>query len=81
MITPKNITKKQAARLLTLIERETRCEIMARLGRFDNLEFMDYALKQRKYQDRIRELIFGTSNILQLAQDWGMIRRKQKRRG
>lgn len=80
MITPKNITKKQAARLLKLIERETRCEIMTRHGRFDNLEYMDYAIKQIKFKNKIRKLVFGTSNILELGYKWKLIKKKKRSR-
>jgi len=77
MITPDNITRKQARKLIILLERETRCEIMARFGRFDNLEFAEYSKKQQEYKDKIREKLFGTSNILELGEQWGMIKRRK----
>ena len=85
-ITARNITRKQAQQLLALIERETRCEIMARFGRFDNLEFAEYAKRQMEYKDRIRKMVFGDSNILNLGEKWGMLRdgkriRRKKRKG
>lgn len=80
MLTPKNITKKQAARLLKLIERETRCEIMARFGRFDNLDFADYAAKQIEFKHKIHKLVFGTSNILELGYKWKLIKKKKRSR-
>ena len=81
-ITPETITKKQAKKLVKLLEREARCEVMARLGRFDNLEYADYAMKQIEYKNKIRKMLFGTSEIIQLAKMWGMAkhgRRKRKR--
>ncbi|KON32544.1 hypothetical protein AC477_02850 [miscellaneous Crenarchaeota group-1 archaeon SG8-32-1] len=81
MIKPETITKKQAKRLVELLEREARCEVMARLGRFDNLEYADYAMKQIEFKNRIRKMLFGTSEIIQLAEMWGMAKRgKQKRK-
>lgn len=80
MITPETITRKQAKKLVKLLEREARCEVMARLGRFDNLEFADYAIKQIGYKDKIREMLFGTSNIAELAKKWKMLKYKRKRK-
>lgn len=79
MITPETITRKQARKLVILLERETRCEIMARFGRFDNLEFAEYAKRQQEYKDKIREKLFGTSNILELGERWGMIKKHKKK--
>ena len=80
MIKPETITRKQAKRLVKLIERETRCEIMARLGRFDNLEFADYAMKQIEFKDEIRRMLFGESELVQLAERWGMLKKKKTKR-
>ena len=72
MIKPETITRKQAKRLVQLCEREARCEVMARLGKFNNLEYAEYAIKQIEYKNKIRKLLFGTSNIVELADMWGM---------
>jgi hypothetical protein len=80
MITPETITRKQARKLVILLERETRCEIMARFGRFDNLEFAEYAKRQQEYKDKIRKKLFGTSNILELGERWGMIKKKKSKK-
>lgn len=82
MITKDNITKKKALKLLKLLEYETRCEIIARFGRFDNLEFGEYAVRQIEYKNKIRELVFGTSDLVVLGTQWKLIsdgkRRKKK---
>lgn len=78
MITPENITRKEAKKLVKLVEYETRCEIMARLGRFDNLEFAEYAIKQIEYKDKIRKMLFGTSNLVALGKKWKMLKWKKK---
>ena len=80
MITPDNITRKQAKKLVILLEREARCEVMARMGRFDNLEFANYAMKQIEYKDKIRKMLFGTCQLAELAEKWGMLRGKRKRK-
>lgn len=79
MITLENVTRKKARKLIKLLERETRCEVMARLGRFDNLEFIDYALKQIEYKNKIRRLLFGTDSLVELGELWGMIKKKKSK--
>ena len=82
MITPENITRKQAKKLVKLLEQETRCEIMARFGRFDNLEYGDYARKQIELKDKIRKMLFGTSVVVELGHQWNMLqfgKRKKKK--
>ena len=78
MITADNITRKQAKRLVKLVERETRCEIMARFGRFDNLGYADYAMKQIEYRDEMRKLLFGTDNMVELGYKWDMLNKSRK---
>lgn len=80
MIKPESITRKQAKRLVELLEREARCEVMARLGRFDNLEYAEYAVKQIEYKNKIRKMLFGTSEIIQLAEMWGMAKHGKRKR-
>ena len=77
MIAPENISRKQAKRLVKLLERETRCEIMARLGEVNN--WVDYAAKQIKYKDKIRELLFGTDDILKLGLKWKLLKPRKKK--
>ena len=80
LITPENITRKQAKKLVKLLEQETRCEIMARFGRFDNLEYADYAVKQIELKEKIRKMLFGTSVIVELGHQWGMLKYHGKRK-
>jgi hypothetical protein len=71
------VTRKEALQqrrqLLRLIEQWTRAEIMARLGRFDNLEYADYFRIKLDKEDEIRQLLFGESELIQLAYKWNMI--------
>lgn len=71
---------QQRKELLRLIEQETRAEIVARLGRFDNLGYLDYAQIQLDKKDEIRKLIFGTSDILVLGERWELIKPKPRRK-
>ena len=70
---------QQRKELLRLVEQWTRAEIMARLGRFDNLEYLDYAQIQLDMKDKIRELIFGSSSLVELAERWGLLKSKRRK--
>lgn len=70
---------QQRKELLKLIEEWTRAEIMARFGRFDNLEFADYAMIKLEKEDEIRQLVFGESELVVLAERWGLIKSKKRR--
>ena len=69
---------QQRKELIKLIEQWTRAEIMARFGRFDNLEFADYAVIKLKKEDEIRQLVFGESELVVLAERWGLIKPKRE---
>ena len=55
----------------------TRAEIMARLGRFDNLEYINYAIIENELRDKIREKLFGSSNLVILGEKWNMLKDKK----
>jgi len=78
------MTRKEALQqrkeLLSLIEQWTRAEIIARLGRFDNLEFADYARIQIDKKDEIRQLAFGESELVILGERWGLVKPKRNRK-
>jgi len=76
MITQDTITQRQAKKLVRLVERETRCEIMARLG--DLVTEIDYAGQQLEVRDQMRELLFGTSDILELGLKWKLLKSRKK---
>jgi len=69
---------QQRKDLLKLIEQWTRAEVLARFGRFDNLEFGDYALVQIEKKDEIRRLVFGTDDMVVLGERWGMLKSRQR---
>ena len=86
MVNSENIKKSQARHILELIEQATRAEILARFGRFDNLEFTDWYMIRLKKQEELLEYIFGTSSLVELGHRWsllkrtGELRRKKKKR-
>ncbi len=73
------ITKKQAKRLVRLIERWTRCEILGRYSSFTNhvvkqsLLNVDFTQKRLDYEDKIRICLFGTADTVKLGEDWGLL--------
>ena len=71
--------KKDAEFIWKKLEEWTRCDIMARYGRFDNLEYADYAMKKIDIEDEIREFLFGTGNTLELAYKWKLLKRHTKK--
>jgi hypothetical protein len=76
MIEEDDITKKQAKKLLRLIKRWTRCEIIARHGRFNNMETGQYAVRELEYRDKIRKYVFGTANFVEIGINIGILKRR-----
>jgi hypothetical protein len=60
-------------KLYALIEQQTRCEIVARFAPIGWQEYGDYGLLAIEKIDEIRKLLFGTSNLLELGQRWGIL--------
>lgn len=69
---------KQRKELLKLVEQWTRAEVMARFGRFDNLEFAQHAVWQIEKADEIRRLVFGTDDLVVLGARWGILEERKK---
>ena len=80
MITPNKIKKSEAKHILKLLERWTRAEVIARLGRFDNLEFADYALMKIELEDELRLFLYGTSDLVELGNKFDLLKRKRKKK-
>jgi len=72
--------KEDAKWIWKKLEEWTRCEIMARFGRFDNFEYADYAMKKIEIEDEIRQFLFGSSELVTLGERWGMIKKEEKRK-
>jgi hypothetical protein len=71
---------KQRRKLVKLVEQWTRAEIMARLGGFRNLDFVDYSLKKVEKENEIRELLFGNSNLVELGEYWGLLKPRKEQK-
>jgi hypothetical protein len=69
------MTKVKRKKLLKYIRRWTRSEIMSRLGKFDNLEYIDYFQYKIKFENKIRELLYGSSDFVELGLRWGLLRK------
>lgn len=72
--------RSEAEKVYKLIEEQTRAEIMARFGRFDNLEFAEYAKVKIEKEDELRKFVFGTSDLLELGTRWNMLNERPYRR-
>ena len=80
MIIPKKIKKSEAIHIMRLLKQWSRAEVMARLGRFDNLEFADYFKIKIEKENELREYLYGSSNLVTLGERWGLLRKKKRRR-
>ena len=69
---------QQRKKLIDLITQWTRADVMACLGRFDNLEFADYARIEIEKRDEIRRLLFDTDSLVVLGERWGMLKSRQR---
>lgn len=65
-------------KLYRLLEQWTRAEIMARHGEFDNLGWEDYAIAEVQLRDKIRQHLYGASNLVELGMQWGILKRKSQ---
>jgi len=73
--------KKKYKQLKKLLREWTRAEVMARHGRFDNLEYADYYMIKLEKESKIRKKLFKTDNLVDLGLKWGLLKpRKGKER-
>jgi hypothetical protein len=71
------MNKEDRKKLYALIEQETRAEIMARLCPFyKHAQWMQGQYDAWEFRDQIRKLMFGTSDMIVLADRWGLPIRK-----
>ena len=52
---------------------------MARLGKFKNLEFVEYATIEVELRDKIRKKLFGSSSLVELGEKWDLIKDRKKK--
>jgi len=66
--------------LYKLIEMETRAEVYARMGPVCWPEYGEIIKQSWEIRDQIRDLMFGTHCIKELAERWGIIKSDKKDR-
>ena len=71
---------KKKYTLHQLLEQWTRAEVLARLGLLGGEGFIDHYNIMLKKEDEIRELLYGTSDLVQLGNLWKLPIRKNKKK-
>jgi hypothetical protein len=74
------MSPERVKELRKLIKRWTKAEILSRLGKLEFPEYADYAVKKLDWENEIRELLYGTSDLVQLGIEWGLIDPRPTRR-
>lgn len=72
--------KKKYLKLKKMLERWTRAEIIARHGKFDNLEFGDYYTIKLEIEDKLRKKLFGTDDLVELGIKWKLLKESKKKK-
>lgn len=71
------MAEPKVEQLYALIEKWTRVEIMARFGYLSNPGGIDFARIQVETKDEIRELLYGTDDLVVLGERWGILQDEQ----
>lgn len=58
---------KRYKKLKKLIEQWTRAEVMSRVGECRGMGYGDYFMESLNVRDKIREMLYGTSDLIELA--------------
>lgn len=74
MIDPKNITKKEARKIIKLYEEKTRATVDARIGPLGFPACGDFFLLSQQKEDELQEYIFGTCDLVRLGEMWGIVK-------
>ncbi len=64
--------KEKVKKLLKLIKQWSKAEVMSRIGVCKGLAFGDYFSIHIDKKDKIRELLYGTSDLVELGKKWGL---------
>jgi len=59
-------------KLKKLVDQWTRAEVMARSPAIDFPEYGEYAVAEFDLRDDIRELMYGTSNLIEIGEKLGL---------
>ena len=76
MLTVEKMTPNRVAKLLELIEIQTRNDVASRIGDLPMDVYLGTATEAVEALDRIREYIFGTSDLVELAYEFGILKKK-----
>jgi len=74
MIDPNEIKKSQARKIIELYEEYTRATIAARIGPLGFPACGDFFLLAQQKEDELQEYLFGTSDLVQLGEMWGIVK-------
>lgn len=74
------MTLKQRRKLLALLEEHTRCEIASRLAPLAFDAWGDIYRKKWEVEDEIRELLYGTHDLVTLGERFGILKPNKKKR-
>ena len=71
---------KKYKKLLKLVKEWTRAEVMARSPITNFPAYAEYFTVKIDKEDEIRELLFGTSNLIEIGDNLGLTKAKGKKR-
>lgn len=74
----KNITKKEAVKMFRLYRKMVKADVRSRLPSTAFPSYADWAMMRVELDTELREFLFGTSNLFELAEKWGMIKPTSK---
>jgi hypothetical protein len=76
------ITKSEAVKMFKLYRKMTKMEVAARMGVLGFPGCVDFANKKVELENKLREFLFGTSDLVKLGRKWNipMVGDQPKRR-
>ena len=74
------LSKKKRKKLYHLLDVWTRCEIIGRFGPMNCQMFDEAAFEKIRIEDRIRKLMYGSSDLVELGYRWGLPLRRSKQK-
>lgn len=80
MLDLKKMKKSQATRIIRLYEEYTRATVAARIGPLGFPACGDFFLLAQQKEDELQEYIFGTSDLVQLGEMWGIVKERKKKK-
>ena len=80
MIDRKDFKKKQARKIMRLVEEHARATVMARVGPIGFPGCADYFNLAIEKQEELWKYMFGTDNMVKLAEEWGMLKKRKKKK-